>query len=220
LYATTPSGNLCTTSAISGDSNEDKYGPGHNLPTVSPVYGNFSKWTQAVGNVTVTATSGNNGWNQNQGEANNANSAGVVGDTSIDGGTGVGSGFVKTGQITVTDGGAWFTFNSVDLKTIANDFSYTIQGYLGSTLEYTISCGNEVTASTPCAAFNTNLNVYQTINGNSIPVNELVFTLTDNGSVDYLDNIDITDVPEPTSLILLGTGLLGLGTIVRRKMRA
>jgi len=221
LYAASPSTttNLCTTTAIGGDSVQDKYGPGHNLPSTSPAFGNFYQWTQAVGNIAV-AGGGSIGWNQNQGEANNGNTAGVLGDTSLDGGTGVGGGFAKTGSITLTDGGAWFQFNSVDLKTIVNDFSYTIQGYLGNTLEYTISCGNEVSASTACSAFNTNLNTYQTVSGNSTDVNELVITLTDNGSVDYLDNVDITGVPEPGSLFLLGTGLLGLGILVRSKFAA
>ena len=69
LYASSsPSTNLCNTTVIVGASAQDKYGPGHNLPTNSSSSDIFSKWTQAAGNITVAGSG--LGWNQNQGEAN------------------------------------------------------------------------------------------------------------------------------------------------------
>jgi hypothetical protein len=116
----------------------------------------------------------------------------------------------------VTEGGSWFQFDSVDLKTLGEE-SYTIQGYLGNTLEFAISCGTGITSLTKCNSLNGN--TYVTVDGNTIDINSLVITL-DGSSNDYLDNIDVTGVPEPNGLLLLGTGILALAFFVRRKLVA
>ena len=152
----------------------------------------------------------NNGFvfNLNQGEVNNANTAGQTGLGSLTTTT------AGSHSVTVSDGGAWFQFQSVDLKTLGEE-SYTIQGYLGNTLEYTISCGTGDTSLTKCNTLNGN--TYVTVNGKAVNINSLVITL-DGSSNDYLDNIDVEGTPEPSSMLLLGTGLLGLAFLVRFKL--
>jgi hypothetical protein len=48
----------------------------------------------------------------------------------------------------------------------------------------------------------------------------ITFANSSTGSNFDIDNIVVTAVPEPSSLFLLGSGLLGLGTITRRKLFA
>jgi hypothetical protein len=175
----------------------------------------LTSWTQ-VGpygaTFTVTPGSGNNvDWNPNQGTSGLQSVANVSGYSSLTSGPGQsfdGSAGTSPSVLTITDsGGNIFYFVGVDLFGTS---SYSIVGMDGSTPEFTISGGSLGSSSYT--------NIPASLAQSKDPLTSL--TITISGSTDRLDWIELNEAPEPTSLILMGTGLLGLGTMVRRKMRA
>jgi len=160
----------------------------------------------------VTPGSGNNvDWNPNQGTSGLQSVANVSGYSSLTSGPGQsfdGSAGTSPSVLTITDsGGNIFYFVGVDLFGTS---SYSIVGMDGSTPEFTISGGSLGSSSYT--------NIPASLAQSKDPLTSL--TITISGSTDRLDWIELNEAPEPTSLILMGTGLLGLGTMVRRKMRA
>jgi hypothetical protein len=123
-----------------------------------------------------------------------------------------------TQTLTITDTGDYlFSFQSIDLgATSDNGMRYTITGYDEGVQEFTFT--NQV-CLTGCGPGFTWIGVNDTLYSNDL-LTELVITVK-AGTVVYEDNLDVdaTSAPEPGSLFLLGTGLLGLAFVAFRKSR-
>jgi hypothetical protein len=206
---TIPAGNISINFAkVTGDLNGSS--------SWTSAHTKLTSWTQ-VGpygaTFTVTPGSGNNvDWNPNQGTTGLQSLANVSGYSSLTSGPGQnydGSVGTSPSVLTVTDSGGIFYFVGVDLIGTSSA-GYSIVGMDGGTQEFSISGG--ALGSSPYT------NIAATLAQSKDPLTSLSITI--NGSIDRLDWIELNETPEPTSLLLLGTGLLGLGALVRRKMRA
>jgi len=112
-------------------------------------------------------------------------------------------------------GGGDFSFDTFDLSANNGVTQYTLTGTLGGAPVFSVSSS----LSPPLSGF-----AFSTITPgtNADIVDAVTLAFTTAGTSFNVDNIAVAPanapVPEPASLALLGTGLLGLGMIGRRKV--
>lgn len=110
----------------------------------------------------------------------------------------------QTIVVTLTGGGL-FGFNAVDLAASSVTTRYIINGQLGGVNKFV----PEISGGSLGAAFTA------VLGDGTILIDTLYITLIGSGDAN-IDNINVGVIPEPTSLALLGAGLLGLATLRRR----
>ncbi len=109
-----------------------------------------------------------------------------------------------TGLLTITEGGSLFNLDSFQLEaTGASTADWFV--YVNGLPTDIVASGADSSSGLQTITFDLPTADYSSI---SIKV--------EDGSLYYVDNIVVT-TPEPSSLLLLGTGLIGLGAFARRR---
>lgn len=170
----------------------------------------------------------NQGFNWTSAAPINANGASKIPSLAE---TGAGA----TSQIKVTDSTGTFYLNGFYLgESATGTLDYMIYGYNGSTLVYCIddksgtlnTCSGTLTSAwdTLGTVTKTGSGAYYTYIVNpdaNIAVTSIyIDTNISSSDFQYVDNIIVSQTPEPTSLLLLGSGFAGLAGMLRRRQRA
>jgi hypothetical protein len=192
------------------DGSGAKTAGGSTCPSVGPGLVPIKSWTQGF-----TGSSGAGTINVGTSSTNAQGSEWVpeVGNPAPAIGSAAG-----TQTLTITDTGDYlFSFQSIDLGTKSdNGMRITVTGFDEGVQEFTFT---DQVCLAGCGPGVTWIGIDDTLFSGDL-LTEVVISVK-AGTVVYEDNLDVnaTSAPEPGSLFLLGTGLLGLAFVAFRKSR-
>lgn len=175
----------------------------------------FANWTQGGFTVNFSSSVGEE-WlfNPNQGDPK-------------PGATGLSLAAHSSAFLTVGDAGKTFIFDGLNIGGTSSSgvLTYDIKGFLKGVQVFNLTgflCSSARGSLGACANVKGQAKYYF-INGNYVHIDSLEIDVSNSKSGSfssaYLDNIALTETPEPGSLAVLGFCLLVLGMMVRR-MRA